>query len=70
MKCEHDLNEREMEAHDGFCPICMKTRISELEKENADLRACVIEARDGYADIIKLVGEAREMIAKQPDDAA
>lgn len=48
----------------------LNERISELEKGNDELRDIVVEARDGFGDIIKLVGEAQKMIAKPPDDAA
>lgn len=47
--------------------------ISELEKENAELRSLVAEARDGYAEILEMTGSAIKtinLIKGMPDDAA
>jgi len=43
MKCEHDLSEREMEVHDGYCPICSSKELSHL-KERLAMAERVIEA--------------------------
>ena len=45
MTCTHELHEMTTAAYDGYCPLCMKARIAELEAEVERLRAELQESR-------------------------
>ena len=32
MNCNHTLSDKETECADGYCPICLKERVKELEE--------------------------------------
>ena len=50
MRCEHDLAERETACVDGYCPLCLRIRITKLTE--------AIRGLCTYGDIPKYIEEA------------
>lgn len=53
-KCNHDLVEREMEVHDGCCPIC-------LQSENAKLKEMLERMAVRTSSFLRLHGDYDEV---------
>jgi len=45
MECKHDLAERETAVADGYCPICLRQQLADVQAENEALREVIVEVR-------------------------
>lgn len=68
MECKHDLAERETACADGYCPICLLSRVHDLEEGIHMLIDFIPDGWEVPVGYVSIVSQLRKLLEEEERD--